>query len=79
VLWETGAAGNDPGVGTLGLAAALRAPGAPAFGPAESIEQGTAALGAVVRFDPSTARLVAAWNDVTAIRTSTRTAFVPPS
>jgi hypothetical protein len=79
VLWETGAAGNDPGVGTLGLAAALRAPGAPAFGPAESIEQGTAALGAVVRFDPSTGRLVAAWNDVTAIRTSTRTAFVPPS
>jgi len=78
VLWETGAAGNDPGVGTRGLAVALRAPGAPAFGPAESIEQGTAALGAVVRFDPSTGRLVAAWNDVTAMRVSTRPAFVPP-
>jgi hypothetical protein len=78
VLWETGAAGNDPGVGTPGLAVALRAPGAPAFGPAESIEQGTAAIGAVVRFDPSTGRLVAAWNDVTAIRASTRPAFVPP-
>jgi hypothetical protein len=78
VAWETGTAGNDRGVGAPGLAAALRAPSAPAFGPAESIEQGTAALGAKVRFDPSTGRLVAAWNDVTAIRTSTRTPFVQP-
>jgi hypothetical protein len=78
VAWETGAAGNDPGVGTAGLAAALRAPGAPAFAPAESIEQGTAALGAKVRFDPSSGRVVAAWDDGTTIRTSTRTPFAQP-
>jgi hypothetical protein len=69
-------AGVDAGVGTAGLDAALRAPGAPAFGPAESIEQGTAALNAVLRFDPSTGRVVAAWNDLQAIRTSARAPFV---
>jgi hypothetical protein len=76
VAWETGVAGNDAGVGTVGLDAALRAPGAPAFGAAETIEQGTPALGAVLRFDPSTGRIVAAWNDLQAIRTSARP---PPS
>jgi hypothetical protein len=78
IAWETGTAGNDPGLGTAGLAAAFRAPNAPAFGPAESITQGTAAIGAKVRFDPSTGRVVAAWYDGTTIRTSTRTQFVAP-
>lgn len=78
VAWQTGVAGNHAGAGTAGLNAALRAPGAPAFGPAETVEQGSPALGATVRFDPSTGRIVAAWNDLQAIRTSTRTAFVPP-
>ena len=76
VAWRTGVAGVDAGVGTAGLDAALRAPGAPAFGPAESVEQGTAALNAVLRFDPSTGRVVAAWNDLAAIRTSARAPFV---
>jgi hypothetical protein len=76
VAWRTGVAGNDPGTGTAGLDAALRAPGAPAFGPPETIEQGTPALGAVLRFDPSTGRAVAAWDDLTTIRTSARAPFV---
>jgi hypothetical protein len=78
VAWETGVAGADAGVGTRGLAAALRAPGAPAFAPAESVEQGTGALDATLRFDPSTGRIVAAWNDLQAITTSARPALVPP-
>jgi hypothetical protein len=78
VAWQTGVAGVDTGIGTAGLDAALRAPSAPAFGPAESIEQGTAAVDAVLRFDQSTGRVVAAWNDLRAIRTSVRAPFVAP-
>jgi hypothetical protein len=77
VAWRTGVAGTDPGTGTAGLDAALRAPGAPAFGPAETIEQGTAALAATLRFDPSTGRPVAAWNDLQTMRTSARAPLVP--
>src|SRR4051812_29851361 len=61
LAWRTGVAGVDAGTGTPGLDAALRAGGAPAFGPVETIEQGTAALNAVLRFDPATGRAVAAW------------------
>jgi hypothetical protein len=75
IAWRAGVAGVDPGTGTPGLDAALRAPGAPAFGPPETIEQGTTALGAVLRFDPSTGRAVAAWDDLQAIRTSARPPF----
>ena len=78
LAWETGVAGVDAGAGPRGLAAALRAPGAPAFAPAESVEQGTAALDAALRFDPSTGRIVTAWNDLQSIRTSARPALVPP-
>ena len=79
VAWETGVAGVDAGAGPPGLAAALRAPGAPAFAPAESVEQGAAALNAALRFDPSTGRIVTAWNDLQSIRTSARPALVPPA
>jgi hypothetical protein len=79
VAWETGVAGVDAGAGPRGLAAALRAPGAPAFAPAESVEQGTAALDAALRFDPSTGRIVTAWNDLQSIRTSDRPALVAPA
>jgi hypothetical protein len=75
LVWRTGVAGVDAGTGTPGLDAALRAGGAPAFGPAETIEQGTAALNAVLRFDPATGRAVAAWNDLQTIRTSARALF----
>jgi hypothetical protein len=78
IAWRTGVAGVDQGTGTPGLDAALRAPGAPAFGPAETIEQGAAAFNAVARFDPSTGRVVAAWNDLQAIKTSARAPFVAP-
>jgi hypothetical protein len=77
VAWQTGVAGTDPGIGTAGLDAALRAPGAPAFGPAEAIEQGTPALTAILRFDPSTGRPVAAWNDLQTIEASARAPLVP--
>jgi hypothetical protein len=79
VAWETGVAGVDAGVGTPGLAAALRDPNAAAFDPAESIVTGTPALDAVVRFDPSTGRAVAAWNDLQTIRYAARPALVAPS
>jgi hypothetical protein len=72
VAWRTGVAGADTGAGPTGLSAAVRPPGAPGFGAAEQIEQGTLALDAVLRFDPSTGRVVAAWNDLQAIRTSAR-------
>lgn len=75
VQWRTGVAGNDPGTGTPGLDAALRAPGAPAFGAAEVIEQGVAPPDATLRFDPSTGRAVAAWNALTALATATRPAL----
>ena len=80
VAWVTGLAGHDPGVGTPGLHVALRAPGAPAFPAPELVEQGVAPLDATVRFDPSTGRAVAAWNDLRAIQTSVRPplAVAPP-
>ena len=79
VAWRTGVAGTDPGVGTPGLNAALRSPGGAAFGAAEVIEQGAAANEAVLRFDPSSGRAVAAWNDLQTIRASVRPPVVQPS
>jgi hypothetical protein len=81
VAWATGIAGNDPGVGTPGLDVALRVAGATAFSPPEVVEQGAAPFGATVRFDPSTGRAVAAWNDLQALQTSVRPPLTaaPPS
>jgi hypothetical protein len=79
VVWETGVAGTDAGVGPTGLAAAVRDPNAAAFDPGESVVTGTPALDAVVRFDPSTGRAVAAWNDLQTIQSSARPAVVAPA
>jgi hypothetical protein len=79
VAWRTGVAGADPGLGTPGLSAALRSSGGAAFGAAEAIEQGAAANDALLRFDPSSGRAIAAWNDLQTIRTSARAPLVQPS
>ena len=79
VAWRAGVGGTDPGVGTPGLDAALRSPGGSAFGAAEVIEQGTTANEAVLRFDPSSGRAVAAWNDLQSIRTLVRPPLGQPS
>jgi hypothetical protein len=78
VAWRTGVAGTDPGAGPVGLSAAIRTPGGASFGPAEVIQPGLA-LDAVLRFDPSTGRAVAAWNDLETLRTSAREPVVPPT
>jgi hypothetical protein len=74
VLWRTGVAGDDPGTGPAGLEAALRPAGATQFGAAENILQGLPANNATLRFDPSSDRAVAAWNDfsIDQLRTSVR-------
>jgi hypothetical protein len=79
VVWQTGVAGVDAGVGPKGLAAGMRDPSAASFDPAESVVTGTTADAAVVRFDPSTGRAVAAWNDLQTIRYSARPALVTPT
>src|SRR3954453_13362952 len=78
VLWDTGVAGHDRGAGTPSLVAALRAPGAAGFGTAETIAAAAPPEGATLRFDPSTARAVAAWGGPTSIVTSARPALVSP-
>jgi hypothetical protein len=79
LAWRTGVAGADPGTGTAGLTAAFRSPGGAAFGAGEPVEQGTAAHDATLRIDPSSGVVVAAWNDLQAMQTSTRPAAVPPT
>ena len=79
VAWRTGVAGADPGTGTAGLTVAFRSPGGSAFAAAEPVEQGTAAHDGTLRFDPSSGAVVTAWNDLQAVRTSTRPALVAPS
>jgi hypothetical protein len=78
VVWETGVAGHDPGVGPTGLIAAFRAPGAAAFGPPETIAPDNADLGMSLRFDPSTGRAVAAWSNVQTVETAVRPALAAP-
>jgi hypothetical protein len=78
LLWETGVAGHDPGVGTGSLVAGLRAPGAAGFGTPETIAVAGAPEGATLRFDPSTARAVAAWSSSASMLTSVRPALVAP-
>ena len=81
VLWETGVAGHDPGVGTGSLVAALRAPGAAGFAPPETIAIAGAPQGATLRFDPSTGRAIAAWSGLATQMTSVRpplAAAAPP-
>jgi len=78
VAWRTGVAGTDPGTGVPGLDVAFRRPGGTAFAPAEAVEQGSAAHDATLRFDPASAVVVAAWNDLQAMRTASRPALVAP-
>ncbi|HEX2105236.1 MAG TPA: hypothetical protein VHF51_16410 [Solirubrobacteraceae bacterium] len=81
IAFRTGVAGADPGTGPAGLRAALRAPGAAAFGPAETIlENADTPVEATLRFDPATARPVAAWRSLraNAITTSAREPLVLP-
>ena len=78
VAWRTGVAGTDPGTGAPGLDVAFRRPGGTAFAPAEAVEQGSAAHDATLRFDPASAVVVAAWNDLQAMRTASRPALVAP-
>jgi hypothetical protein len=78
VAWRTGVAGADPGTGVPGLDVALRRAGGTAFAAAEVVEQGAAANDATLRFDPSSAVVVTAWDDGQAMRTATRPALVAP-
>jgi hypothetical protein len=78
IAWRTGVGGADPGEGAPGLTVALRDPGQSAFLPAEVVESGAGANDPVLRFDPSTGRVVTAWNDLQSIRTSVRPAQVAP-
>lgn len=81
IAFRTGVAGADSGTGPDGLRAALRAPGATAVGPAETIvEDGDTPVKATLRFDPVTGRPVAAWRAARAngIATSAREPLVVP-
>jgi hypothetical protein len=78
LVWETGVAGHDPGVGPPSLVAAFRAPGAATFGAPETIAPDNADLGMSLRFDPSTGRAVVAWSDLQAMQTSVRPALAAP-
>src|SRR3954469_15860577 len=72
VLWETGVAGHDQGVGPGTVAAALRPPGAAAFGPPETIAVAGAPEGATLRFDPPRGGAAVAWAGLAALRRSVR-------
>jgi hypothetical protein len=79
IAFRTGVAGAGPGAGPNGLRAALRAPGATTFAPAETIvEDGDTPVGATLRFDPATGRPVAAWHALraNAITTAAREPLV---
>jgi hypothetical protein len=78
VAWRTGVAGADAGTGVPGLDVAFRRPGGTAFAAGEVVEQGPAANDATLRFDPSSAVVVTAWNDLQAMRTASRPALVAP-
>jgi hypothetical protein len=82
IAFRTGVAGADPGAGPDGLRAALRAPHAATFGPAETIvHDGDTPIDATLRFDPATGRPVAAWRALraNAIATSAREPLVVPA